>query len=159
MNFDIGDRSLIRFDIQVFTGTVQPYKLVLVHDHRNINHDNLLHDLYEQFCFSDFSTTMETAIDRYDSILSVIGKHAPAKLKRMKNVPSCSWFDLEYLLLRRRKAERMFKKSKLFIHKLTYYYQRKQCIDLAKQKKLKYIQSKIENSSRHQKTLFSTVKL
>ena len=51
-------------------------------DYRNINHDDLLHDLYEQFCLSDFLTTMETAIDRYNnSIRSVIAKHAPAKLK------------------------------------------------------------------------------
>ena len=53
----------------------------------------------------------------------------------------------------------MFKKSKLFIHKLTYCDLRKQCINLAKQKKLKYIRGKTENSSRRQKTLFSTVKL
>ena len=72
---------------------MQPFKLVRVRDYRNINHDDLLHDLYEQFCLSDFSTTMETAIDRYNnSIRSVIGKHAPAKLKRNNNVSSCPWF-------------------------------------------------------------------
>ena len=47
---------------------------------------------------------MKTPIDQYsDCILSVIDKHAPAKLKRIKTVESCSWFDQEYLLLRRKK--------------------------------------------------------
>ena len=72
---------------------MQPFKLVRVRDYRNINHDDLLHDLYEQFCLSDFSTAMETAFDRYNnSIQSEIGKHAPAKLKRINNVSSCPWF-------------------------------------------------------------------
>ena len=90
-----------------------------------------------------------------------VDKHAPAKLKRIKNVPYCPCFDHEYPLLRRkrRKAERMFKESKLFIHKLINYDLRKQCMDLAEQKKLKYIRRKIENSSRHQKSLFRPVKL
>ena len=38
----------------------------------------------------------------------------------------------------------MFKKSKLFILKLTYYDLRKQCIDLAKQKKLKTSEVKLK---------------
>ena len=144
--------GLVSFRARVFRARVRipsvihQYKLVRVRDYRNINHDDLLHDLYKQFCLSDFSTTMETAIDRCNnSIRSVIDKHAPAKLKRIKNVPSCPWFNQAYLLLRRkkRKAERMFKKSKLFMHKLTYYDLRKQCIDLAKQK-LKYFLGKIK---------------
>ena len=61
---------------------MQPFKLVRVRDYRNINHDDLLHDLYEQFCLSDFSTTMETAIDRYNnSIRSVIGQTRTCKVK------------------------------------------------------------------------------
>ena len=54
MNLDIGDQSLICFDIQVFTEAIKPYKLVQVRD-RNINHDDLLHDMYTQFCLSNFS--------------------------------------------------------------------------------------------------------
>ena len=67
MNFNVSDYSLIRCDIQVFTETMQPYKLAQVHDYRGINHTDLLHDLYEQFCLSYFSTTMDTAIDQYNN--------------------------------------------------------------------------------------------
>ena len=46
---------------------------------------NLPYDLYQQFCLSDFSTTMETAIDRYhNSIQSVIDEHA-ASYKAKEN--------------------------------------------------------------------------
>ena len=73
LNLDIGDHSLNRFDVKVFTEIIQPYKLVHVRDYRSINQDDLLHDLYEQFCLSDFSTTIEIAIEQYNStIRSVI---------------------------------------------------------------------------------------
>ena len=160
VNLDIGDHSLIRFDIPMHPEIIKPYKFIQLRDFRSIDHDDFLLDSYEQFCVSDVPTTLETAIDQYSiSIQTLIDKHAPAKLKRIKNVSSCLWFDQEYLLLRRkrRKAERMYKKSTLLTYELAYCELRKQCIELAKQKKLKCIRSKIENSSRSQKTLFSTV--
>ena len=92
-------------------------------DFRSIDHDDFLLDLYEQFCVSDVATTLETATDQYNiSVQTLIDKHAPAKLKRIKKVSSCPWFDQEYLLLRRKrkKAERMFKKSTLLTYKLAY---------------------------------------
>ena len=108
VNLDIDDHSLIRFDIPMHPEIIKPYKSIQMRDFRSIDHDDFLLDLYTQFCVSDVPTTLETAIDQYNiSIQTLIDKHAPAKLKRIKNVSSCPWFDQEYLLLRRkrRKAE------------------------------------------------------
>ena len=110
LNFNIGDHSLIRFDIQEFTEIIQPYKLVHLRDCRSINDNYLLRNLYEQFYLSDSLTTIGTAIDQYNnSIRSKIDKHA-----------SCLWLDQECLLLRRKrkKAERMFKKSNFLLTSL-----------------------------------------
>ena len=63
-----------------------------------------------------FPNNFEKASEHYDNcIKTAIDKHAPRKARKTKNVPSCPWFDQEYVQLRqkRRKAERLLKKKQI----------------------------------------------
>ena len=39
VNLDIGDHSLIRFDIPMHPKIIKPYKFIQLRDFRSINHD------------------------------------------------------------------------------------------------------------------------
>ena len=107
-----------------------------------------------------FPTNFEKALEHYNNcIKTAIDKHAPRKAKKIKKVPSCPWFDHEYVQLRRRrKAERLFKKNKLSEHNTFYAKLKRQCLILAREKKVIHFRQKIDNALKQQRCLFKTIK-
>ena len=83
-----------------------------------------------------------------DTLSTLLDEHAPVRRKKVKIVSNAPWFDSEYSNLRklRRKAEKKFQKSGLSVHKDDFIRLRKQCTDLAHQKKCKYYGEKLEGA-------------
>ena len=107
--------------------------------YRSINQDDLLHDLYEQFCLRENQSLRESKIFHLALGLTKIICYYVGKEEKPKECSKNQNFLLTSLHIK--------------------IYANNVLIILAKQKKLNYIRGKIENSSRHQKTLFNTVKL
>ena len=52
------------------------------------------------------TNNFEKALEHYNNcIKTAIDKHAPKKAKKIKNVPSCPWFDHKYVQLRRKRRK------------------------------------------------------
>ena len=75
----------------------------------------------------------------------------------IKVVPGCSWFNHEYILLRRqrRKAEKVAAKSGLSVHKDNFVRLRKETTQLAKSLKKAHINDSLLSAKGDQKKLFS----
>ena len=113
------------------TDTTNSYKLVEFRDYNGINLEKFMIELNDQMHANIFPTNFEKALEHYNNCIKTpINKHASRNAKKIKNVPSCPWFDHEYVQLRRkrRKAERLFKKNKLSEHKTLYAKLKRQCL-------------------------------
>ena len=98
------------------TDNTNSYKLVELRDYNGINLKKFMIELNDQMHANIFPANFEKALEHYNNcIKTAIDKHAPRKAKKIKNAPSCPWFDHEYVQLRqkRRKTKRLFKKTKL----------------------------------------------
>ena len=92
-----------------------------------------------------------------NSLYDVLNRHAPLRKKTIKEVPGCSWFNHEYILLRRqrRKAEKVATKSGLSIHRDIFVRLRKETTLLAKSLKKADINNSLLSANGDQKKLFS----
>ena len=106
-------------------------------------------------------TSFDTSIDLYNASLeSALNVYAPIKEKIIKDVVKSSWFDEDYRQLRksRRNAEKLWRKTKLEVHKLEFQRLRKETTLLAQSKKKSNCRAKIDNASGSQKGLYSVVR-
>ena len=95
------------------------------------------------------------------TLTEVIDNHAPLLHKTIKVVPDAPWFDFEYHELRkkRRKAEKLYGKTKLHVHKSNFIDLRKQTTLLSFKKKRLFSRGKIDEASNSSKALYSTLKM
>ena len=91
-----------------------------------------------------------------DGCQKVLNKHAPVITKEIRELETAPWFDSEYkqLRIKRRKAEKQWRKNYSSIEKVVYDDLRNQCITLAKCKEAQYYRSKFEKYNHSQKSLF-----
>ena len=105
-------------------------------------------------------STFEECLDHYNSTCSeVLDIHAPLLEKVIKDVPSAPWFDSEYKAARvqRRKAEKVWLKSRLPIDRDIFKHLRLHCNDLALSKKKLFFQDHFEKYSHSTKGLYKFV--
>ena len=100
-------------------------------------------------CISTYNNTLKSSLDVF----------APLKEKVVKDVPRATWFDEEYRNLRkkRRNAEKLWRKTKLEVHKSIFINLRNETTSLAYNKKRINARTKINNSENSQKTLYATL--
>ena len=94
-----------------------------------INHDLLYNDLTE-IVFDFNETDIDTAVISYNSILHfLLDKHAPEKCKSFAIREEREWMTDEVQTVKRqkRKSERIWRTSKLVVHRLIY---KEYCIQL-----------------------------
>jgi uncharacterized membrane protein YcgQ (UPF0703/DUF1980 family) len=90
---------------------------------KNLLHQSLIATTYRRAASLDQDTVLENVVETYDSALrSVLDIHAPVLTKTITLRPNTEWYsdELRYSKIKRRKAERMMRKTKLEVHKLIY---------------------------------------
>ena len=121
--------------------------------------DHIRHQ-FEDFLINNQNSSFSNCIASYNSILkSSLDKFAPIKQKIIKDVQSATWFDEDYRDLRklRRNAEKLWRRTKLTVHRLEFVRLRKCTTRLANNKKRAKIRSKIDNACGNQKALYSAL--
>ena len=98
--------------------------------------------------------------DGFESGLKkLLDKHAPLREKRMVVRPKLPWFDdnLREMRRKRRRAERVFRRTKSDLHKAAYKCARNQYANQLKASHSSYYYNAIEEASGDQKKLFNLV--
>ena len=96
-NLDISDHKLIQFKVPIKTDTTYSYKLVEFRDYNGINFEKFMIELNDQMHANIFPNNFEKAPEHYNNcIKTAIDKQASRKTKKIKNVPSCPWFNHDY---------------------------------------------------------------
>ena len=145
------------------SGTASPHndrKEILFRNIKNIDHACFKQDISYALAKNHNSSNFQNAIDHFNqSCINILDVHAPQLSKSIRDVPNAQWFDAEYVKLRkrRRKAEKLWKKSKLEADRVNFLAIRKSCDDLAKQKKITFFRSRFEKFNYSQKSLFQFV--
>ena len=137
------------------------YKEIITRNYKLFSKESFQKDLRDNLELINFeSQTFHCVIKKYENLCKeLIEQHAPTKCKLIKVQPDAPWFDSEYATLRRkrRKAEKKYKKSKLLVDKQIFINLRKECVVMAREKKINFFRSKIESSKNNVKTLYSVV--
>ena len=155
-NVYLSDHYLIGFSIQV-SPLSYSMKSISYRNAKAVINEHFISEIRERYN-NEPSTDMKVAVSVYDSLMrSITDKYAPVKTKLIKIVPSAPWFDAEYLRLRklRRKAEKKYRKSGLFIDREEFINLRKQSTDLALKKKQEYYSRKINQCNGNRRSLYT----
>ena len=158
----LSDHYLVKFQINLIKCATKKIKKVYHRHYRSMDLLAFREDLsilmteqlsdYKQAIFGIRSVAFN------NSLTDLLDSYAPLKEKAVKEVPGGSWFNHEYVLLRRRrrKAEKVAAKSGLSVHKEIFIKLRKETTLLAKSLKTAEINRCLLAADGDQKTLFST---
>ena len=161
---DVGlsDHFLVTGTLDYYPNTVTEYKTIIYRKLKQIDLAAFSSDLYNKIQSSGIynESQFDVAVLSYTEVLrTVLDSHAPVVTNPIKDVPRAPWFDKEYSDLRkkRRKAEKLYRKTKLMVHKLDFMRLRKLTTNLALDKKIEFSRSSINNAAHSTKALYSTV--
>ena len=161
---DVGlsDHFLITGTVDYCPNSITEYKTINFRKLHQVDFDAFSTDLKNQIMSSNIyhATKFDIAVSSYNNVLrNVLDTHAPVITKTIKDVPRAPWFDREYSDLRRkrRKAEKLYHKTKLMVHKLEFIRLRKLTTALALRKKIQFCRSNINNAANSSKALYRTV--
>jgi len=93
------------------------------------------------------------------TLRTLLDKHAPLKIKTFPVRQMIPWFsdEIEDAKQQRRKLERLWRRTRLTVHRQMYQAQRRLFNDLMHSEKAKYFNDKIATCAGNQSTLFKTV--
>ena len=161
---DVGlsDHFLITGTVDYCPNSIAKYKTITFRKLHQVNHNAFAVDLNNQIMSSNIyhESQFDLAVSSYNTALrAVLDVHAPLITKTIKDVPRAPWFDREYSDLRRkrRKAEKLYRKTKLMVHKLEFIRLRNMTTALALDKKISFYRNNINNSPNTSKALYRTV--
>ena len=161
VDYDLCVHSCIYFDINssVQTDGLQPEPSTF-RKIKEINLANFKEDLNSKLQVISPTSNLELPdlVGSFNNILSnILNKHAPLMEKNPKNISHPMWFDGEFLDLRRqrRHAEKVWRTSRLEIHREIYVNLRTKVADLSIIKRQNYLSNRIENSSNSLRDLFN----
>ena len=123
-------------------------KTITYRNVKKVNSLNFSKDVQDKLSTIPQSQDMKETITNYNrAMTSVMDKHAPLITKTIRIAPHAPWFDAEYADLRRkrRKAEKMLRKTGNEEHENEYNILRKQTTLLAQSKKKTYINDKLSS--------------
>ena len=134
-------------------------KVITFRSLKDINPSSFKSDLSLALCSLDaesFTGKLDTFVR---SCTQVMENHAPLITKTIKDRRSAPWFDGEYKALRvmRRKAEKVWKKSKLPLDRDAFLALRDDCSNLAMEKKKCFYRSEFTKHDYSSKSLFRFV--
>ena len=159
-NVNLSDHFMVTCIVDFVPKPTSHYKTITYRKLKTINHAKLVSDLNRKVEICSQSTFEESVLHYNNVLVSTVNFHAPLLSKTIKIVPYAPWFDSEYAELRkkRRKAEKLYRQTKLMVHWTNFTNLRKQTTALALQKKKVFTRSKINSAINSQKALSSTLK-
>ena len=146
-----------KFDIQA-----KYFKTIQYRNIKGVKYDAFSQDLDDVISthLSSTDNDLESAVNKFmNDSKSLVNHHAPMIRKTISIVDSAPWFDFEYKELRkeRRKAERIWKKSKLTADKIAYKNLCSKCTIVASEKKKAYFTNFMSGISKNPRKIFSAV--
>ena len=160
-DMSLSDHYLVNFQVDFIKCVKKKTKVIYHRHYKSIDRDVFRQDLsilmFEQLSDYKNAPFATRSVMFNNSLSDLLDLHAPLKEKVIKDVPGCSWFNHEYILLRRqrRKAEKVAAKSGLSIHKDIFVRLRKETTQLAKSLKKAHINNSLLLAKGDQKKLFS----
>ena len=160
----MSDHYPIVFNVDLRSSVVNDdyNKQRMVRNYRDIDAEQFKLDLVTTTSSNMMPTpdTFEDAIQLYNSSLQqCLDKHAPLTISKVIRRDRPPWMDDEYVRERakRRKFERVYKRTRCFIDKRCLEIQTKICKDLVLAKRSHNLNQKIISQCNNQKSLFNLV--
>lgn len=152
--YDISHHHLIKFKVEVEI-ELKIVKEIKFRKLKNIDSERFTRDIQNSFAITE-KPFGELITSYNEKMQKIIDDHAPVIKKTIKIVPEAPWFDGEYIDKRkkRRKAEKVYKRTRLQDDKKAYINLRKETLNLARKKKCEYYRKKLTSN---EKILFSSV--
>ena len=156
----VSDHFLITSRIEYCPNTVTQYRTITYRKIKQINMDAFTSDLSEEISRRNIINENDfgKVVVAYNNALSyVLDSHAPLLTTTIKDVKGAPWFDREYIELRRkrRKAEKLWRRTKLVVHKENFVNLRKQTTTLAHNKKIQFYRNNINEVRNNNKALYA----
>ena len=149
---DITDHFLIDF-LVTCSPEVRELKQIRYRNIGAIDSETLSSEIVKRWGGVDDQESFGDNVCRYTGLMKdLMNELSPERTKTIKVVPNAPWFDYDYKKLRveRRKAEKVFKKSKLVKDHEILNALKKRTTDLACRKKKYYYTKKLnEGNSKH----------
>ena len=155
----VSDHHVVHFDILTSKPSL-PKKSISYRCFKKLDLSAFKKDVIQSELSSQISTVPNDLVSSYNSVLqSLLDKHVPIKERMITVRPLAPWYTSEIQNLRtiKKKSERKWQQTKLTVHKEIYCSNRNILTNRIKVEKKSYIQSKINNSSQSQKTLFKCI--
>lgn len=153
----ISDHAVINIKLAISKPGL-PQKKVTYRKYRAIDINKLRSDILESELSVSPSPTLNNLVDQYHTCLSnLMDKHAPVRSKMFTERPLYPWYNTDITEAKqwRRKCERLYRRTRLTVHKDMYREAREKMNKMIKDAKMSYYNDKIMNGCSNQKSLFT----
>ncbi|XP_067653142.1 uncharacterized protein [Haliotis asinina] len=144
----MSDHFNVFFTIDVVK-PINKHSILMCHNISQIQPDSFRQDLVNSNLLTDPPPDVDDHVELFhDTLTSLIDKHAPAVEKKVILHPHAPWYDVSIRRSKtqRRRAERLWRKTRLEIHRQIYQQCRNATTSLIISAKRKYCLHSIENS-------------
>ena len=155
----LSDHFLVSFQLNC-TAQLSEIQEITYRKLNGINNQQLSEELKISLSGLNLNRDFNDVVCNYNSCLSsLLNTHAPLKTKLIKNVYKAPWFNADYAALRRkrRKAEKLFRRTKLEIHRQHFVELRKATTKTACGMKKHFFSKLIDDNAGNTKALYSMV--
>jgi hypothetical protein len=156
---DLTDHFSIHFQIDVAKPHL-PKKEIQYRKLKSIDIDSFKADILTSGLLDPVDGNVDLLTDKYNLVLSeILDKHAPLKKKIITVHPEAPWMteDIKKVKTEKRKAEHVWQKSKLEVHKQIFIELRNKENIMIKKSKMTFYQEEIAGSLNSQSALFKCV--
>ena len=156
------DHKVISFNIKL-RRLISERKIVTSRNYKNMDTNSFLRDINARLLNVQSPSTIdefENLVDSYDTIMSdLIEKYAPLKTRTINLRPKAPWMDMNIIKEKKikRKYERKWRSSKLYVDKLIYKDQKKKYDKLLNTSHRKYLSNLVLDNQNDPKTLFKLI--
>lgn len=154
------DHSLITFPYNIPIRAQAIPKTIRFRNYKNINFETLKCDIAASFSSFNIHTEVEDLVINFNNLLSSLHEnHFPIIEKTIRINESNPWFDSSISTLRkkRRKAERLWRRTRSEPARLKYVNARSLVINKVEEKKKEYFSNEIKSCNANQKKLWNTI--
>ena len=160
--YDLSDHyPIIACTKKFTTAAAKETKKIVYRDLRSIDRLAFAHDLSKvpELLKIDHNNLQNTVAGLFGAVTEVLDTHAPVMTKTISYVHTAQWFDSEYKEQRtlRRKAERRWLRTQLDSDKDFYKQINRETNAMAKLKKQKYYQQKINSKDGDARAIYDVV--
>ena len=131
-------------------------KTIQFRKYKAIDIEALKHDIRKAGISTSLESSLDNLVKQYDDVLtSILDDHAPLKSRVITIRPNTAWYNEEIDLAKkhRRHCEKIWRRTKLMVHKEAYKEQCYKVSQLIKSAKMSYYSTLVDDNAGDQKTL------